>query len=165
MLKKKCCSCGKHKFTRSNNCHRKHHWEENRKKIEKVLYILPRNSNVTVDVAQPTCLGCYLNPGFINPNPFTHDPFPYQNPSHPFQPQQYTNFPAFIDNLANVKLTPEETDLLKKLGECYNLYCSLDKRSESDNKEFVDAIHRLQQIIALRVARRVNPEVWAQPID
>jgi len=118
-------------------------------------------------MSQPTCAGCCLNPGFINPygpyinpNPFTHDPF-YQNP--PFQPQQYTNLPIFIDNLATVKLTPEETDLLKKLGECYNLYNSLDKRSEADNKEFVDAIHRLQQIIALRVARRANPEVWTQP--
>ena len=62
-----------------------------------------------------------------------------------------------------MKLTPEETDLLRRLGECYNLYCSLNTRSEADNKEFVDALHRLQQIVALRVARRANPEIWAQP--
>jgi len=122
-----------------------------------------------VSAAQPVCMGCCLNPGFINPfgpyinpNPFTYDPFQYQTPQPlPFQPPQ--SYPTFIDNLTGVKLTPEETDLLKNLGNTYNLYCSLDKRSEADNKEFVDALHRLQQIIALRVARRVNPEVWAQP--
>lgn len=93
---------------------------------------------------QGVCQGCCLNPGFINPF---------------FEP----TFPCFINMLGGVTLTPEETELLKKLGESYNLYCSLDKRSDADNKEFVDALHRLQQIIALRVARRVNPEVWAQP--
>jgi hypothetical protein len=124
--------------------------------------------------AQPTCMGCCLNPGFINPygpyinpNPFTTDPNIFNPPPphpNPFQQHTYqTTFPVVLDNLATVKLTPEETDLLKKLGESFNMYSALDKRSDADDKEFVDALHRLQQIVALRVARRVNPEVWAQP--
>lgn len=99
---------------------------------------------------QGTCQGCCLNPGFINPNLFN----PFFGPLH-------SDYPVNI--LDRVKLTSEETELLKKLGESYNMYCNLNARSEADNKEFMDALHRLQQIIALRVARRVNPEVWAQP--
>ncbi len=123
--------------------------------------------------SQPTCMGCCLNPGFINPfgpyinpNPFTHDPTIFNVPLGPppqssyFQP---CSVPIFVDNLKDVKLTDEETELLKTLGNAYNLFTTLDKRSEADNKEFVDAIHRLQQIVALRVARRANPEVCAQP--
>lgn len=84
-------------------------------------------------IEQGVCQGCCLNPGFIS-NPFACDFSPFHNPLQ-----------------------------LPKLDFSYNLYCSLDKRSEADNKEFVEALHRLQQIVALRVARRVNPEVWVQP--
>jgi len=120
---------------------------------------------VTSETTQATCLGCNLNPGWYNP--YTCDPFygnnPHPNPHpNPFQQKTFST-PTFIDNLALAKLTPEEEELLKKLGEAFSLYCSLDKRSEADNKEFTDAIHRAQQLVALRVARRVNPEVWAQP--
>lgn len=106
-------------------------------------------------IEQGVCQGCCLNPGFIS-NPFACDFSPFHNPLQ----LPKLDFYFLMDG---VKLTPEETELLKKLGESYNLYCSLDKRSEADNKEFVEALHRLQQIVALRVARRVNPEVWAQP--
>lgn len=103
------------------------------------------------EAAQAVCFGCTLNPHWYNP--------PYPNP---FQQQTFFT-PTFFDNLALAKLTPQEEELLKKLGEAFSIYSSLDKRSEADNKEFTDAIHRAQQLIALRVARRVNPEVWAQP--
>jgi len=122
------------------------------------------------EAAQATCFGCNLNPGWYNPYPPYTTPYtpylpdPYNNNPNPFQPQPQTFFtPTFIDNLALAKLTPQEEELLKKLGEAFSLYSSLDKRSDSDNKEFTDAIHRAQQLVALRVARRVNPEVWAQP--
>lgn len=122
-----------------------------------------------VGAAQGVCLGCCLNPGFINPfgpyiPPLTNDPFiygvppPLPNPN----PIQFAA-PVYVDNLSEVKLTQEETELLKTLGNAFSLYTALEKRSEADDREFVDALHRLQQIVALRVARRVNPEVWAQP--
>lgn len=119
---------------------------------------------VNNEAAQAVCMGCNLNPGWYNPYPpYTHDPFYHNNPNpNPFQPQTFFT-PTFFDNLALAKLTPQEEELLRKLGEAFNLYSNLDKRSEADNEEFTDAIHRAQQLIALRVARRVNPEVWAQP--
>jgi len=117
---------------------------------------------VETSAAQPTCLGCCLNPGFINPFQFTHDPFNYQPQPNPFQPSPQPSA-VFINTNDFVKLTLEERELLQRLGEAFNVYSALDKRSEADNKEFVDALHRLQQLVALRVARRVDPEVWAQP--
>jgi hypothetical protein len=95
-------------------------------------------------------MGCCLNPGFIcNPNTFNIE----------FPPITFPNLPV----IPSSSLTEAERDLLRRLGECWNLFTSLEKRSEADNSEFVDAIHRCQQIVALRVARRVDPEVWAQP--
>lgn len=116
---------------------------------------------VEVAAAQPVCLGCCLNPQWST-NPFNQNPQPNPfNQPNPFQ------FPTFVNTFVNtndfVKLTPEEKELLQRLGEAYNLYIALDKRSEGDNKEFVDALHRLQQLVALRVARRVDPDVWSQP--
>lgn len=105
-------------------------------------------------IEESVCCGCFLNPNFIVNYPYLQD---YSAPSF-----KISDIPNMWGN-ASVKLTKEESQLLQKLGECWNLFCSLDKRSEADNKEFVDSIHRAQQIIALRVARRVDPEVWAQP--
>lgn len=109
---------------------------------------------MTVEV-QAVCLGCCVNPNWFNPPGWTPPP------------QDYFKFPEIkmpiIDILAGVKLTDQEQEVLKKLAEAYSLFTNLDKRSEADNKEFVDAVHRAQQLIALRVARRVNPEVWHQP--
>jgi len=80
-------------------------------------------------------------------------------------PQDYFKLPETLkfDLLAGVKLTDQEQEILKKLVEAYDLFTNLENRSDADNKEFVDAVHRAQQLIALRVARRVNPEVWHQP--
>lgn len=109
--------------------------------------------------SQPTCQGCCLNPNWQWPY-LTHNPFNCWNQSPimetlPLQPC-YTFLPA-------EGLTSEELDVLTKLKDSWNAFILLDKRSEPDYKEFQDAIHRCQQLIALRVARRVNPDVWAQP--
>lgn len=110
--------------------------------------------STSLEAAQAACQGCCVNPNWFYPNPFTHDPLIYQ--------KTFT-LPSVINLLDGVKLTSEEKNVLQKLVEVFNLYMALDKRSEADNKEFTDAIHRLQQLVALRVARRVDPEVWAQP--
>jgi len=104
---------------------------------------------------QPVCLGCCVNP--IWPGHW-----PYFTP-----PSEGYKFPEIkipeIDILAGVKLTVQEQEILKKLVEAFSLFTNLENRSDADNKEFVDAVHRAQQLIALRVARRINPEVWYQP--
>ncbi len=98
---------------------------------------------------QPICCGCYLNPWFLNnwiPPVIDIKPTSYWEP----KPK-------------NDGLTPEEMAILHKLGEAWKMFLDLDKNPGHNKKEFLDAIHRTQQIIALRVARRVNPEVWNQP--
>jgi hypothetical protein len=107
--------------------------------------------------AQSVCMGCCLNPAWFNSyDPYYHWPHPAPMPN-PFQQTTFINTNDFV------KLTPEEKEILQKLGEAFTVYSQLEKRSEADNKEFTDAIHRLQQLIALRVARRVDLDVWAQP--
>jgi hypothetical protein len=59
-------------------------------------------------------------------------------------------------------LTEEELQVLYHLREAWNAFSRLEKHREMDKTEFVDSIHKTQQIIALRVARRVNPEIWIQ---
>lgn len=98
---------------------------------------------------QAVCMGCCLNPGFIC--------------NHPMVTPQLFQIHSPPPLISPVSLTEAEADLLRKLGECWNLFTSLEKRSAADNSEFVDSIHRCQQIVALRVARRADPEVWSQP--
>ena len=102
---------------------------------------------------QSVCCGCLLNPGFIQ-TPF------FQNPA---TSPVLTPFTVNCEHLRQQHLTSEERELLLKLGECWNSFIALDKRSSADNQEFMDAIHRCQQLVALGVARRIDPEVWTQP--
>jgi len=60
-------------------------------------------------------------------------------------------------------LTEEERAILDHLADAWNLYCALRTRAASDDEEMQRAIHAAQALIALRVARRANPEVWRQP--
>jgi hypothetical protein len=62
-------------------------------------------------------------------------------------------------------LTRAEMEILDKLATVWNAWCKLGCHAESDGNEFQDAIHRAQQLIALRVARRVDPTIWVQPCD
>jgi hypothetical protein len=106
-----------------------------------------------MSVEQGAYQGCCVNPNwFFNPG-FTPPPVNYFKLPEMFK----------FDLLAGFKLTDQEQEILKKLVEAYSLFTNLENRSDADNKEFVDAVHRAQQLIALRVARRVNPEVWHQP--
>lgn len=57
-------------------------------------------------------------------------------------------------------LTDTEKDVLNHLADAWNSFCSLDNRLEHDTDEFAKAIHSAQSKIAIRVARRVNPEIW-----
>jgi hypothetical protein len=99
------------------------------------------------------CLGCCINPGWPGYLPPPPPMVNFTLPDHTIK----------IDFLLGVRLTPSEEDILKKLAEAWSIFMSLDKTSDADKNEYMDAIHRAQQIIALRVARRVNPEVWHQP--
>lgn len=54
----------------------------------------------------------------------------------------------------------KEREILEHLKDAWNLFVSLNEKHPMDNEEFCKAIHDAQKMIALRVARRTNPEVW-----
>lgn len=57
-------------------------------------------------------------------------------------------------------LTSAEKQVLHLSADLWNAFVKLPKEHPSDVPEFQAALHELQALIALRVARRVNPEVW-----
>jgi hypothetical protein len=59
-----------------------------------------------------------------------------------------------------VKLTDAEIQILNHLADAWNDFCKLDNVLEHDSDEFSAAIHAAQDKIAIRVARRVNPDIW-----
>jgi hypothetical protein len=57
-------------------------------------------------------------------------------------------------------LSKQEIIVLNHLANAWNEFCKLEERLDHDTDEFMKAIHIAQDKIALRVARRVNPEIW-----
>lgn len=62
-----------------------------------------------------------------------------------------------------VGLTDAERALLNLLGEAWNQFCLLPAGHPSDASEFKAAIHAAQNIVAARLAMRMNPETLRQP--
>lgn len=60
------------------------------------------------------------------------------------------------------KLLDAEKELLTALAEAYNLYCTLPDRFSRDDEEVTQLINQLQCRIAMRIARRVDPNFWTQ---
>jgi hypothetical protein len=61
-----------------------------------------------------------------------------------------------------MNLTNEEKRVLSLLAQAWNQWCDLPNRKPHDDEEFQAAIHSAQNKIAIRVARRVDKDVWAQ---
>jgi hypothetical protein len=62
--------------------------------------------------------------------------------------------------LSSYQLSEAEKEVLRLLAEAWNVFISLEGKVDFDNTEFAYAIHKAQSLVAMRVARRVNPEVW-----
>lgn len=111
---------------------------------------------------QPICCGgCLVNPNFQTPSPLFHVPCPRCH-----NDDMYPPFPSeikIVPPLPSVELTYEEKEVLSHLKEAWDKFLALGKHLPHDLTEFNTAIHQAQQKLALRVARRVNPEVWSQP--
>jgi hypothetical protein len=103
----------------------------------------------TIDAQGQACCGCLINPEWNYPWGNSWFDKYQQNPIQPIYPSN--------------GLTNEEKEVLQFLKEAWNKFIALDKNSGDNIKEYQDAIHRCQQIIGLRVARRVDPDVWKQP--
>lgn len=57
-------------------------------------------------------------------------------------------------------ITNDEEKYMKSLVEAVNSYIRLDIQHPSERKDFIDSVHRCQDLIAVRVARRVCPDVF-----
>lgn len=88
-------------------------------------------------VQQPTCMGCFVN----NPNQWIMPN--YQFPAQP-------------------GLTDREKECLRHLTQAWEAFMALDEKHPQDNSEFCTAIHDAQKMIALRVARRIDKDIWSQ---
>lgn len=58
-------------------------------------------------------------------------------------------------------LTPEELNLVDDLGKCMVAFDKLPRMHPDEVFEFKLAIHRLQDLIAIRCAQRVYPDRFA----
>ncbi len=57
-------------------------------------------------------------------------------------------------------LTPGEQMVMDKLIECYAAFLKLDREHPDEMRDFVDGIHRIQGVLAMRIVRRCYPEGW-----
>ncbi len=94
-------------------------------------------------VNMPTCAGCCVK-----------------------QPEMYIemkpDFGKFELFVQKEGLTSEEKSILTLLASAWDVYNNLKEKHPQENSEFLDAIHRAQHIIAYRVARRIDKDVWKQ---
>jgi SMC interacting uncharacterized protein involved in chromosome segregation len=103
----------------------------------------------------PICCGCFIRDSWLN----MYMPPPYwgQPPYSVKMPHVYTVPPQ------GPQLTELEKSVLALLTAAYASFLELDGKHEDDDSEFKQHIHALQSAIALRVARRTNPEIWQTP--
>lgn len=105
-------------------------------------------------VNSPACLGgCFVD----YPNKLIDNPF------NPYVYPPWGSSPFAWDFTLDVNgLTEQEKSILESLAKAWNDFSQLEGKHPADDSEFCKAIHDAQKMIALRVARRVNPEVWKQ---
>lgn len=58
------------------------------------------------------------------------------------------------------ELRLEEEEILKLSAEIFNKFSSLEQTHPSDKEDMAKAIHDIQKIISVRMARRSNPDVF-----
>lgn len=63
--------------------------------------------------------------------------------------------------MSETQLSPKERKVLALLSEAWNEFLDINYGGFVDHKDrFLNAIHEAQSVIAVRVARRVDPEFW-----
>ena len=68
-----------------------------------------------------------------------------------------------VNNVVNHGLTASETKVLEHLAAAWHIILTDEFQGmvHEDRQDFRRAINQAQLLIALRVAKRINPEVWA----
>jgi hypothetical protein len=75
----------------------------------------------------------------------------------------WTSRPALpsIDPQKNKQgLSPDEQAIMDKLMAAYEAFLKLDREHPDELREFVDGIHRCQDVLGMRVLRRAVPTGW-----
>ena len=62
--------------------------------------------------------------------------------------------------LEPVATTDEEKAVVLKLVEAYEMWLKLPDKNTNELEDFIYGIHRCQDVIRGRVAKRVDPEFW-----
>ena len=57
-------------------------------------------------------------------------------------------------------LTDEEGEVMDALCEAVDAWNELERQHPDEDRDFYDAIHRLQDLLAVRVMRRLYPKAW-----
>lgn len=57
-------------------------------------------------------------------------------------------------------MTNKEQNIIDLLQQIYEEFSSLDTQHDSDLKEFIEALHRLQHLVMIRSVRRKYPELF-----
>ena len=71
------------------------------------------------------------------------------------EPPRFAELKIVIPNLDKT-----EREVLRLLGDAWDEYLKLPVDHPSHQADFVAAIHSAQRLIAIRVARRVDPDAW-----
>lgn len=106
------------------------------------------------------CFGCMINPSFIYRTPMVMDPNRLTVGDPNYIAPDFNPIGSPRDN----GLTDAEKEILYLLKEAWQKFTNLGDHISHDLVEYNHAIHLAQQKIAVRVARRVNPDVWNQPL-
>ena len=57
-------------------------------------------------------------------------------------------------------LTPGEQEVHDNLMAARRAWHQLDRQHPDEDREFTDAVHRIQDLLALRIVRREYPDFW-----
>lgn len=63
------------------------------------------------------------------------------------------------EDLSKIGFSFDEQQLLRDLGKAHNAFCGLPVQHPSDIDEWVAALHDLQKLVMVRVARRMHPDL------
>jgi hypothetical protein len=69
--------------------------------------------------------------------------------------------PKVVEDSGDMNLRPNEKLVMDRLSEAWNTYLTLPRSSTEEIADFRFSVDRCHDLIARRVARRVDPDVWS----
>lgn len=57
-------------------------------------------------------------------------------------------------------LTDAEGEVMNSLIIAFNKFCNLERQHPDEIRDFTDGIHKCQDLLAVRIARREYPKGW-----